>query len=145
MKKRKKINKSRNEYKLDMYQERLKLKMKRQELQIRGDFYRLQHKYSPVTYATQLAWEAIADREALDLDDLNQEERIAIKQRQRRRAALLKRITDTFVNLFLMVEGYVSNAPNTTPPNVNDWNTNSDNSDASNDGSDTYVVGKDDQ
>ncbi|OWY24894.1 hypothetical protein C7N43_15720 [Sphingobacteriales bacterium UPWRP_1] len=100
--------KSRNAYKLDLEKQRLKLKIKEQELEIQKSLMQLKSAFSPVNYAGRMFWESLDDNALLASGQASEEELKAIEKRKRQRAMLLKQISNLFINLLLTLETYLA-------------------------------------
>lgn len=110
--------KSRNAYKLDLEKQRLKLKMKEQELEIQKSLMHLKAQFSPVEYAGKLFWESVDDNALLASGQATQEQMQAIAARKRKRAMLMKQISNLFINLLLTLETYLGTTINSKTETV---------------------------
>lgn len=108
--------KSRNAYKLDLEKQRLKLKMKEQELEIQKSLMYLKSAYSPVKYASSLFLETLDDNALLASGEASEAELKVIAQRKRKRAMLMKQVSNLFINLLLTLETYLSGTSGKTVP-----------------------------
>lgn len=100
--------KSRNAYKLDLEKQRLKLKIKEQELEIQKSLMQLKSAFSPVNYAGRMFWESLDDNALVASGQASEEELKAIEKRKRQRAMLMKQISNLFINLLLTLETYLA-------------------------------------
>ncbi len=99
--------KSRNAYKLDLEKQRLKLKMKEQELEIQKSLLQLKAAFSPIQYASGMFWDSIDDNAILASGEAGEDELKAIAKRKRKRAMMMKQISNLFINLLLTLETYL--------------------------------------
>ncbi len=99
--------KSRNAYKLDLEKQRLKLKMKEQELEIQKSLLQLKAAFSPIQYASRMFWDSVDDNAVLASGEAGEDDLKAIAKRKRKRAMLMKQISDLFINLLLTLETYL--------------------------------------
>lgn len=99
--------KSRNAYKLDLEKQRLKLKMKEQELEIQKSLLQLKAAFSPIQYASSMFWDSIDDNAILASGEAGEDELKSIAKRKRKRAMMMKQISNLFINLLLTLETYL--------------------------------------
>ena len=99
--------KSRNAYKLDLEKQRLKLKMKEQELEIQKSLLQLKAAFSPIQYASSMFWDSIDYNAVIASGEAGEDELKAIAKRKRKRAMMMKQISNLFINLLLTLETYL--------------------------------------
>jgi hypothetical protein len=134
-KERKKMNRAANKIKhskkerLALEKKILKLKIKTKELEIKRDYNEIKNQYSLANVATDFAMQFV---DGLDEQHLTEEEQTYAKKYRQRRSLAWSRITDLFVNLFLVAEARATNAAEKMLPNEKETN------------NETYVIGKDD-
>ncbi|QQS30108.1 MAG: hypothetical protein IPM47_03925 [Sphingobacteriales bacterium] len=113
--------KSRNAYKLDLEKQRLKLKMKEQELEIKKSLLQLKAAFSPLQYAGRMFFESVDDNAVLASGEASETELKAIAKRKRKRAMMMKQISDLFINFILILETYlgtISGRPSGSAQNI---------------------------
>ncbi|MGB1205167.1 MAG: hypothetical protein ACPG5B_05945 [Chitinophagales bacterium] len=129
----KKTNKRKNKYsrQIDLEKERLKLKIKQQELEVQKSWLKLKSDYHPITVATDFAFELIDG--PIDADDeLGQEIAANAKDRRKYRIKKLRKASDVLIHLITVVEGILNGSIDVEKRNKRD-------------DKQEYVIGKDDQ